>query len=163
MPGALGCAGLVPRVESALASLGWKDYDALWLAAGTGTTLAGLVIGEAGRHRVFGALAGPPSHAVDAGVANLLAQAGMASSGYELLDASRGGFGRFDRELAQFILDTERQGGVPLDPIYTAKTMMDIAPLCRARLFSRRHAADIRPYRWTARAPCCSGPAAEAD
>jgi len=124
LPGALGCAGLVPRVESALASLGWKDYDALWLAAGTGTTLAGLVIGEAGRHRVFGALAGPPSHAVDAGVANLLAQAGVTSSGYELLDASRGGFGRFDKELAQFILDTERQGGVPLDPIYTAKTMM---------------------------------------
>ncbi|MCQ4264420.1 1-aminocyclopropane-1-carboxylate deaminase [Stutzerimonas stutzeri] len=122
--GAMGCAELVPRVRSALASAGWDNYDAIWLAAGTGTTLAGLVIGEAGQHRVFGALAGPPSHAVGAGVADLLAQAGVPDRGYELLDASRGGFGRFDKELALFILSTERDGGVPLDPIYTAKTMM---------------------------------------
>ena len=65
LPGALGCAELVPRLPSALAAVGWDDYDAVWLAAGTGTTLAGLVIGEAGRHPVIGALAGPPSHAVD--------------------------------------------------------------------------------------------------
>lgn len=122
--GALGCAALVPALQAALGSVGWKDYDAIWLAAGTGTTLAGLVIGEAGRHRVFGALAGPPSHSVSAGVAGLLEQAGVADGGYELLDASRGGFGRFDQELARFILATERDGGMPLDPIYTAKTMM---------------------------------------
>jgi 1-aminocyclopropane-1-carboxylate deaminase len=73
---------------------------------------------------VFGALAGPPSHSVSADVARLLEQAGVADGGYELLDASRGGFGRFDQELARFILATERDGGVPLDPIYTAKTMM---------------------------------------
>jgi len=124
LPGALGCAELVPRMRPALDSVGWRDYDALWLAAGTGTTLAGLVIGEAGQHPVFGALAGPSSHAVNSGVAGLLEQAGMVNSDYELLDASRGGFGRFDKELAEFILNTERECGVPLDPIYTAKTMM---------------------------------------
>jgi 1-aminocyclopropane-1-carboxylate deaminase len=122
--GALGCAALIPRLRAALESVGWSDYDAIWLAAGTGTTLAGLVIGEAGQHRVFGALAGPPSHAVSAGVATLLAQAGVVDDGYELLDASRGGFGRLDKELARFILATESDAGVPLDPIYTAKTMM---------------------------------------
>jgi 1-aminocyclopropane-1-carboxylate deaminase len=122
--GALGCAALVPHLQASLGSVGWSDYDAIWLAAGTGTTLAGLVIGEAGRHPVFGALAGPPSHAVSTGVARLLAQSGVADGCYELLDASRGGFGRFDKELAQFILATERDAGVPLDPIYTAKTMM---------------------------------------
>jgi 1-aminocyclopropane-1-carboxylate deaminase len=39
--------------------LGWQDYDAWWLAAGTGTTLAGLVLAEQGRHAVHGALAVP--------------------------------------------------------------------------------------------------------
>ena len=130
--GAVGCAALVPGVEAVLGSVGWDDYDAIWLAAGTGTTLAGLVIGDAGRHRVFGALAGPSSHAVSTNVVALLEQAGVANGGYELLDASRGGFGRLDKELAQFMLTTEHDSGVPLEPIYTAKTMMALR-LCVER------------------------------
>jgi len=122
--GALGCVDLVGRLRSALDQVGWHDYDAVWLAAGTGTTLAGIAIGEAGRHRVFGALAGPPSHAVDSRVATLLTEAGATEADYHLLDASRGGFARFDRELAGFIQLTERDSGIPLDPIYTAKAMM---------------------------------------
>ncbi len=122
--GALGCADLVRRLRCALAAVGWDDYDAIWLAAGTGTTVAGMAIGEAGRHPVFGALAGLPSHAVDRCVSELLAEAGMTQADYQLLDASRGGFGRFDKELAQFIQATERDAGVPLDPIYTAKALM---------------------------------------
>ena len=57
--GARGCIGLVERIATQLPTLGWDDYDAIWVAAGTGTTLAGLVLGEAGRHPVVGALAVP--------------------------------------------------------------------------------------------------------
>jgi len=124
LAGALGCVALVSQLQALLPTIGWEHYDATWLAVGTGTTLAGLVIGEAGRHPVFGALAGPPSHAVDARLAELFAEAEVADSGYRLLDASRAGFGRFDAELAHFIQATERDGGVPLDPVYTAKAMM---------------------------------------
>ncbi|WP_050376801.1 1-aminocyclopropane-1-carboxylate deaminase/D-cysteine desulfhydrase, partial [Pseudomonas aeruginosa] len=71
--GARGCIGLVERIATQLPTLGWDDYDAIWVAAGTGTTLAGLVLGEAGRHPVVGALAVPEDHGVAAQVAATLA------------------------------------------------------------------------------------------
>ncbi|WP_050465352.1 1-aminocyclopropane-1-carboxylate deaminase/D-cysteine desulfhydrase, partial [Pseudomonas aeruginosa] len=94
--GARGCIGLVERIATQLPTLGWDDYDAIWVAAGTGTTLAGLVLGEAGRHPVVGALAVPEDHGVAAQVAATLAEAGWGDTGYRLLDASRGGFARLD-------------------------------------------------------------------
>lgn len=126
LAGALGCAPLVGRVRDQLATLGWDDHDGWWLAAGTGTTLAGLVIGEAeqGGHWVHGALAGPPSHGVGQEIDRLLIEAGIACANYQLVDASRGGFGRFDEALARFIVETERAVGLPLEPVYTAKAMM---------------------------------------
>ncbi|RMH92174.1 pyridoxal-phosphate dependent enzyme [Stutzerimonas zhaodongensis] len=126
LSGTLGCAPLVAHVQEKLATLGWTDHDGWWLAAGTGTTLAGLVIGEAGQcaRRVYGALAGPPSHGVSHEVERLLIQADIAHPNYQLIDASRAGFGRFDAEVAAFILETEAATDVPLDPVYTAKAMM---------------------------------------
>ncbi|WP_417791239.1 1-aminocyclopropane-1-carboxylate deaminase/D-cysteine desulfhydrase [Stutzerimonas xanthomarina] len=126
LAGALGCVPLVNHVQTRLAALGWTDYDGWWLAAGTGTTLAGLVIGEAQRRgkTVHGAMAGPPSHGVADEVSRLLRDAGIADSGYQLVDACRGGFGRFDEPLARFLLETEALSGVPLEPVYTAKAMM---------------------------------------
>lgn len=126
LSGALGCTPLVSYVQKQLMALGWDDYDGWWLAAGTGTTLAGLVIGEQGRgeHPVHGALAGPAAHGVAEEVGRLLGDAGMTNHGYRLIDASRGGFGRFDAELAHFMTETEHATGLPLEPVYTAKAMM---------------------------------------
>lgn len=44
--GATGCMPLVKQLRSQLDALGWDDYHGWWLAAGTGTTLAGLVLGR---------------------------------------------------------------------------------------------------------------------
>lgn len=126
LAGALGCAPLAAHVREQLPGLGWGDYDGMWLAAGTGTTLAGLIIGETqqGAHRVYGALAGPQSHGVAQEVDRLLNEAGVTGADYQLIDASRGGFGRFDPSLARFIVETEGMTGLPLEPVYTAKAMM---------------------------------------
>jgi len=51
LAGASGCRVLREQVQKQLPALGWSDYHAWWLAAGTGTTLAGLVLAEAGRTR----------------------------------------------------------------------------------------------------------------
>lgn len=118
------CARLVGGLRGQLGDLGWDDYTALWLAAGTGTTLAGLVIGEAGAHPVYGALAGPLAHGVGRAVAALLEQAGRLDAGYCLIEAARGGFGRIDETLLAFMADTEAETGVPLDPVYTAKALL---------------------------------------
>ena len=119
------CAGLVGEIERGLAVLGWADYQQLWAAAGSGTTLAGLVLGEAGRHPVVGTLAVPADHGVAGQVARLLAASGCpAASGYRLLEASRGGFARLDGTLARFILAFEAETGVPLEPLYTGKLLL---------------------------------------
>lgn len=123
--GALGCAPLVEQVQALLPGIGWSDYDAWWLAAGTGSTLTGLVIGEAGRHQVLGALAGPGQHAIGRQIELLLNEAGMAAErGYQIFDACRGGFGRIDDELGRFLLEAEQAAGLPLEPIYTAKALL---------------------------------------
>lgn len=122
--GAVGCGALVERVRPLLEQSGWEDYSGWWLAAGTGTTLAGLVMAEGGRHRVYGALAGPGQHGVAQRIGALLAEAQLPDRGYCLVEACRGGFGRFDAELAGFMFESECLGQVPLEPVYTAKALL---------------------------------------
>ncbi|MBF0674261.1 pyridoxal-phosphate dependent enzyme [Pseudomonas sp.] len=124
LPGAQGCIELVDMARRQMAGLGWSDYHAWWLAAGTGTTLAGLVLGEAGQCPVYGALAVPDDHGVARRLTETFAAAGVADAGYHLLDASRGGFARVDAELAMFLRDSEAGSGVSFEPLYTAKALL---------------------------------------
>lgn len=124
LAGAQGCSQLVAQIRGQLDVLGWEDYHQLWVACGTGTTLAGLVLGEGGAHPVVGAMAVPPGHGVETQVPGLLREAGAADAGYRLIDASRGGFARIDATLARFILATEAECRVPLEPLYTGKMLL---------------------------------------
>lgn len=128
------------QVQRQLPSLGWNDYDAWWLAAGTGTTLAGLVLAEAGTHPVYGALAVPEDHGVAQQVEGIVQAAGQGPGGYELLDSSRGGFAKVDAPLREFIRLSELYSGLPLEPLYTGKALLALqeqvvagrfAPGCR--------------------------------
>ena len=124
LPGALGCMGLREMVQAQLASIGWDDFDAWWLAVGTGTTLAGLVLAEGGQRLVYGASAVPAGHGVEENLRHILEQAGCTDQGYELLQASRAGFAKVDEALTAFISQTEREGQLPLEAIYTGKALM---------------------------------------
>ncbi|MGH8433197.1 MAG: 1-aminocyclopropane-1-carboxylate deaminase/D-cysteine desulfhydrase [Pseudomonas sp.] len=135
LPGALGCAALLSLAREQLATLGWIDYDGWWLAVGTGTTLAGLVLAEAGAHPVFGALAVPAGHGVAQQVQAILRQAGVADRGYRLLDACRGGFAKVDAELTRCIFEVEACSGLPLEPLYTAKALMALRQQVEAGYF----------------------------
>ncbi|AIR91531.1 1-aminocyclopropane-1-carboxylate deaminase/D-cysteine desulfhydrase [Pseudomonas cremoricolorata] len=117
--GALGCAAIVEQARAQLPALGWDDYDAWWLAVGTGTTLAGLVLAEAGAHGVHGALAVPSDYGVQENVRALVGE-----HGYHLHDACRGGFACIDDTLLRFIDDTEQSTGIPLEALYTGKLLM---------------------------------------
>lgn len=136
LQGARSCSALVAMAEAQLARIGWHDFDAWWLAAGTGTTLAGLVLGD-GRRRVFGALAVPRDHGVAEQVATLLDEAGEAQRRYRLIDAARGGFARLDEPLRQFILQTEQIGHLPLEPVYTGKALMALRDFCERGQLAR--------------------------
>lgn len=130
MAGARGCGVLVEQVRGQLNTVGWADYDAWWLAAGTGTTLAGLALAEAGAHSVYGAMAVPDDHGVAQNVSALV------QGGYELLDASRGGFAKVDPLLLEFIDTTEQACGIPLEPIYTGKALLALKQQIEAGRFA---------------------------
>ncbi|WP_213941159.1 pyridoxal-phosphate dependent enzyme [Pseudomonas sp. dw_612] len=132
--GAQGCMRLKDQVREQLAGLGWNDYDGWWLACGTGTTLAGLVLAEAGEHRVYGALAVPDDHGVAQQVEAIV---GVSEPTYELFDASRGGFAKVDPLLLAFIEQTEQACGIPLEPLYTGKALLALKQQVEAGKFPR--------------------------
>jgi len=131
LAGAQGCALIVEQARAQLSTLGWPSYDAWWLAAGTGTTLAGLVLAEAGVHAVHGALAVPLDHGVPETVAAL-----AGTRGYQLHEASRGGFAKFDDQLLAFIDETERHTGIPLEALYTGKALLALRDQVEAGQFT---------------------------
>lgn len=131
LAGAQGCALIVTQARAQLAALGWDDYDAWWLAAGTGTTLAGLVLAEAGGHKVHGALAVPLDHGVPATVAAL-----AGHEGYQLHEACRGGFARVDAALLAFIEQSEHHTGMPLEAVYTGKALLALREQVEAGRFA---------------------------
>lgn len=119
-----------------LSTLGWNDYDAWWLAAGTGTTVAGLVLAEAGRHPVYGALAVPDDHGVARQVEAIIEEARLLDPAYELFEASRGGFAKVDPLLLAFIDLTEKDSGIPLEPLYTGKALLALKQQIEAGRFA---------------------------
>ena len=118
LAGAEGCRLIVEQARAQLPALGWADYHGWWLAVGTGTTLAGLVMAEQGLREVHGALAVPPGHGVEENLSTLV------QGGHELHDACRGGFARIDDELLAFIDQSERESGLPLEAVYTGKALL---------------------------------------
>jgi len=130
LTGAIGCGVLLEQARAQLVNLGWADYDAWWLAAGTGTTLAGLVLAEAGAHAVYGAMAVPDDHGVAQNVSAIV------QHGYHLLDASRGGFAKVDPLLLEFMERTQQACGIPLEPLYTAKALLALKQQIEAGRFA---------------------------
>jgi 1-aminocyclopropane-1-carboxylate deaminase len=137
LPGAQGCMQLRAQVCAQLAGLGWSDYDGWWVACGTGTTLAGLVLAEAGDHPVFGALAVPEDHGVALQIEMIVGQAGVSDPVYELFEASRGGFAKVDPLLLEFIEKTGQASGIPLEPLYTGKALLALKQQVEAGRFAQ--------------------------
>jgi 1-aminocyclopropane-1-carboxylate deaminase len=136
LPGAQGCVQLKALACRQLDALGWSGYDGWWLACGTGTTLAGLVLAEAGEHPVYGALAVPGDHGVAQQVARIVEEAGVNHSSYELFDASRGGFAKVDPPLLEFIARTEQASDIALEPLYTGKALLALRQQVEAGKFA---------------------------
>jgi 1-aminocyclopropane-1-carboxylate deaminase len=137
LQGATGCMQLKARVHEQLNGLGWSGYDGWWLACGTGTTLAGLVLAEAGEHPVYGALAVPDDHGVAQQVESIVQEAGFQRSDYQLFDASRGGFAKVDALLLEFIEQTELACSIPLEPLYTGKALLMLKQQVNAGRFDK--------------------------
>jgi 1-aminocyclopropane-1-carboxylate deaminase len=108
--------------------------DLVCASAGTGATLAGLLLGKGKIPRITGFSAlKAPGHIHDAVTGHLATVLGDREVAREIAaDLSVderwhfGGFGRCPAELSAFIREFERETGVPLDQIYTGKMMFGL-------------------------------------
>jgi 1-aminocyclopropane-1-carboxylate deaminase len=117
------------------------DFDALAVAAGTGGTLAGLVLGLAEADypaRAVGIAALKEADFLRTDVDALLATAGAAGASYELHTGYHfGGYAKLPTELRAFIQQFEADYGVLLDPIYTGKMLFGVLDLIEKGHFAR--------------------------
>lgn len=121
--GAKGCRVIPELIKQQLFTIGWDDFDYIYTGVGTGSTLAGIVWGLGGAHQVVGCLAVPERYGVDVQIKELLDEIPVSFTNYQLKPAARKGFGQADPDLLHFINDVEALAGLPLDPVYTGKTL----------------------------------------
>lgn len=124
--GVQGCAEILGKHTQA--------YDQVWCAMGTGSTVAGLLLGALPEQQVVGVPMVKGGDGLRSRVESqlhwALGDAGFAAEFMERLtiisDGHRGGFARFDSELVQFMRAFHALNRVRLDPVYTAKLLMKL-------------------------------------
>jgi 1-aminocyclopropane-1-carboxylate deaminase len=110
------------------AILARQEFDYLCLPVGTGGTIAGIVIGLAGKRKIVGYSVLKGGEFLTEEVKKLVFDFGSAQffnweieTGYHF-----GGYAKLDKPLYDFIATINRDNNLPLDPVYTAKMVFGI-------------------------------------
>jgi 1-aminocyclopropane-1-carboxylate deaminase len=126
--GPLGVSGCQKLVTPSDLETPW---DAVVVSAGTGATAAGMLLGLKGSAPLYVASAlkgGDMKVHIERQLAYALNDAEWSREAVADCrvwdDAHAGGFGRIDVAVKAFIADWERETGIPLDGVYTAKALM---------------------------------------
>lgn len=98
------------------------------VAAGTGATAAGIISGATADQMVWVVSALRGAH-LTAKIDALLASAAYSARWTVLEQYHRGGYAKVDPDLVAYIHAFYQETGIPLEPIYTAKTMMAVDDL----------------------------------
>ncbi len=109
------------------------------LPCGTGTSLAGLVAGLAGRSHVIGIACVNQASAMRTQVQELLAQTGFAHlNNFTILEGyEHGGFAKTSPALLAFCSQFTAQTSIELDAIYTGKMFYALKQLCEQNYFAK--------------------------
>ncbi|WP_052732518.1 1-aminocyclopropane-1-carboxylate deaminase/D-cysteine desulfhydrase [Hymenobacter terrenus] len=128
-----GCAELVAEIQQQTA------FDAVAVAAGTGGTLAGLLVGLGGQQQAIGVVALKNGGFLRAEIDALTqAAVGQVFANYALqTDYHFGGYAKYSAELLVFIRQFREQHGILLDPIYTGKLLFGVLDLIGKGYFRR--------------------------
>jgi 1-aminocyclopropane-1-carboxylate deaminase/D-cysteine desulfhydrase-like pyridoxal-dependent ACC family enzyme len=130
-----GCAGLVTELDASS-----EPYETLAVACGTCGTLAGLVVGLAGRKQAVGisALKGS-GDSLRNEVHRLTEQvAGQRYTNWELrTEFHFGGYARYSAPLMAFVQQFYQRHRIVLDPVYTGKLLYGVLSLVEQGYFQR--------------------------
>ncbi len=118
-----------------------ETYDIVCCAAGTGTTLAGLLLSLPANKRLLGFSALKGGDFLQDDVTRLVEEARLRKvnplASLELIhDYHFGGYARMSPDLLKFIKGFQVRTGIPLDPVYNGKMMFGIYDLVRKGRFS---------------------------
>ena len=123
--GAKGCKDLLGELK--------QPYQHIFCAVGTGTTLAGLINGADANTTINGVVVLKGAEYIKGEIDSLLSQ----PKAYTLHHNFHfGGYGKFDKEVIDFIKRYAVQTGVLLDPVYTAKMMLGLTQLVEQDYFA---------------------------
>lgn len=112
------------------------EFDALAVACGTGTTLAGLIAHAPENSRILG-IASLKAGFLAADVQQLLSAQGIDQNNWQInLDYHFGGFAATTPALLEFIHRFEARHNIPLEPVYTGKLMYAVYDLIKQGHFS---------------------------
>ncbi len=118
--GALGVAGCEDIL--AAGNINAQNYDEIWLACGTGATLAGIVRSTPSTTQVKGVAVLKGADFLNEDIRQHLRA--DCSNWYLETDYHCGGYGKTTPELLAFIKSFEAEAGIPLDHVYTGKMML---------------------------------------
>lgn len=125
--GARGCEEILHLLPTA-------HYTHILCAAGTGTTLAGLINSALPTQEVIGIPVLKGARFLEQEVAMLL-HPGINTKWKLLYDFHYGGYGRTSPALINFMNSLNRETGLPTDIIYTGKLLMAFHELCTQPAF----------------------------
>ncbi len=138
--GVQGCADIAGLLHwsAPAAATSSRSERVVALACGTGTTLAGLLLGRKEDYRILGVSA-LKGDLLENDVRKALQNCGVADPGNWRITEEwhGGGFARFSPELLDFIQDFRRRTGIPLEPVYTGKLLLGLYRMMERGEFPR--------------------------
>jgi 1-aminocyclopropane-1-carboxylate deaminase len=127
--GARGCAEIIAEIDI--------PFDYICCACGTGTTLAGLVMGLKGRSKAVGFAVLKNGGFLNDEVSKLLGREPGYTNWSINTDYHFGGYAKYDETLSRFIAELEQKHQIGYEPIYTGKMMYGIYDLAEKGYFKK--------------------------
>jgi 1-aminocyclopropane-1-carboxylate deaminase len=110
-----------------------ERYSQICCAVGTGTMMAGLIMGALPSQKIIGISVLKNNLQLEEDIAGL---AGKMATNYEIIHAYHfGGYAKFDDGLIRFMNELYRLSTVPADIVYTGKLCFAIADLAQKNFF----------------------------
>jgi 1-aminocyclopropane-1-carboxylate deaminase len=125
-----GCSEIINNIT--------EDFDFVCCPCGTGGTLAGLVSGLMGKKFALGFAVLKGALFLKKNVASLILDTNENSyNNWDInLDYHFGGYAKFNKQLLEFVYDFSAKNKIPIEPIYSGKTLFGIYDLISKGFFN---------------------------
>jgi 1-aminocyclopropane-1-carboxylate deaminase len=116
------------------------EFDTLITPVGSGGTLAGLVLGDQGKHKLLGISVLKQDGYLDNEIKALLPKHCEQFNNWQILNTfHRGGYAKFSSQDTEKINEFSRITGVDFEPVYSGKMILALLALIESGYFPAQH------------------------